>query len=94
MITGGNGMNIDIWATVTQKGQVTIPKQIRDHLGVPSGGKVRFRIRYDGIIVIEKPTGPDQVIGRLQRYANPKQPANAYESREQMENDRAKELGH
>jgi AbrB family looped-hinge helix DNA binding protein len=87
-------MDQEIWATVTEKGQVTIPKPIREHLGIPAGGKIRFRRRYDGIIVIEKPTNAAQVMGRLQKYANPKKPVNAYDTKEQMEHDRAKELGH
>lgn len=87
-------MEQETWATVTEKGQVTIPKPIRDHLGIPTGGKVRFRLRYDGVIVIEKPTTAAQVMGRLQKYATPKKPVNVYKAREQMEYDRAKELGH
>ena len=33
---------------VTQKGQVTIPKPIRDHLGIGPGSKVEFKraLRY------------------------------------------------
>jgi len=73
---------------------VTIPKPIRDHLGISTGGKVHFRLRYDGVIVIEKPTTAAQVRGRLQKYATPKKPVDAYETREQMEHDRTKELGH
>ncbi len=34
--------------TVTSKGQVTIPKAVRDRLGVASGGKVEFEIGDDG----------------------------------------------
>lgn len=82
------------WATVTHKGQVTIPKPIREKLGVPDGGKIRFRLRYDGLIVIEKPTEAKQIIGSLRRYANPNNPVNAYEAKESLEHDRAKELGY
>lgn len=82
------------WATVTEKGQVTIPKPIRDELGVPSGGKIRFRRRYDGVIVIEKPATAAQVMGSLKRYADTGHPVDAYKMREQMEHDRAKELGY
>lgn len=82
------------WATVTEKGQVTIPKPIRDELGVPSGGKIRFRRRYDGVIVVERPTTASQVMGSLKRYADPDNPVDAYKMREQMEHDRAKELGY
>lgn len=82
------------WATVTEKGQVTIPKPIREELGVPNGGKIRFRRRYDGVIVVEKPTTNDQIIGRLQEYASPDNPVDASNIKEQMEHDRAKELGY
>lgn len=30
--------------TVTSKGQVTIPKPVRDHLGITTGGAVEFRL--------------------------------------------------
>ena len=86
--------NIQAWSTVTHKGQVTIPKQIREHLGVPDGGKVRFRLRYDGLVVIERPTQAKQIMGSLARYANPDKPVNAYDSKESLEHDRAKELGY
>lgn len=39
--------------TVTSKGQVTIPKAVRDHLGIVPGSKVGFRRVKDGSIVIE-----------------------------------------
>jgi AbrB family looped-hinge helix DNA binding protein len=82
------------WATVTEKGQVTIPKPIREVLGVPNGGKIRFRKRYDGIIVVERPTTTAQIMGRLKQYADPQSPADSYDARGQRENDRAKELGY
>jgi AbrB family looped-hinge helix DNA binding protein len=40
--------------TVTSKGQVTIPKPVRDHLGIVPGSQVAFRRAIDGSIVIEK----------------------------------------
>jgi AbrB family looped-hinge helix DNA binding protein len=82
------------WATVTEKGQVTIPKPIRKDLGVPNGGKIRFRKRYDGIIVVERPTTTAQIMGRLKQYADPQNPVDSYDARGQRENDRAKELGY
>jgi antitoxin PrlF len=36
--------------TVTAKGQVTIPKDVRDQLGIGPGSKVDFRRRPDGAI--------------------------------------------
>jgi antitoxin PrlF len=40
--------------TVTRKGQVTIPKPVRDHLGIGPGSQIAFRRSDDGSIVIEK----------------------------------------
>ena len=46
--------------TVTTKGQVTIPKAVRDMLGLSPGSKVRFRRTIQGDVVIE----PDRDRGR------------------------------
>jgi antitoxin PrlF len=45
---------------VTSKGQVTIPKPVRDHLGIVPGSEVEFRRAADGSIVIEKADGTRQ----------------------------------
>ena len=39
-------------ATITSKGQVTIPKSVREQLGVESGDKVDFRIGEDGTVTV------------------------------------------
>jgi AbrB family looped-hinge helix DNA binding protein len=36
-------------ATVTSKGQITIPKEVRDALGLESGHQVSFLLREDGV---------------------------------------------
>ena len=38
--------------TVTAKGQVTIPKQVRDLMGIGPGSKVEFRRSADGSILL------------------------------------------
>ena len=38
-------------ATITSKGQITLPKTIRQALGVDSGGKVAFDIRGSQVVV-------------------------------------------
>jgi AbrB family looped-hinge helix DNA binding protein len=38
--------------TVTAKGQVTIPKQVRDLMGIGPGSKVDFRRAADGSVVL------------------------------------------
>lgn len=43
-------------ATLTSKGQITLPKAIRQALGVSSGNKVTFEIRDDEVVV----SGPVQ----------------------------------
>jgi antitoxin PrlF len=43
--------------TVTSKGQVTIPKPVREHLGIAPGSKVEFRRAADGSVVLEKADG-------------------------------------
>ena len=39
---------------VTKKGQVTIPKKLRDKLGVGEGDQVSFSLSEDGSILIRK----------------------------------------
>jgi antitoxin PrlF len=46
--------------TVTSKGQVTIPKPVRDHLGIGPGSQVAFRLADDGSIIIERADGTQQ----------------------------------
>lgn len=40
--------------TVTSKGQITIPKRVRDLLGIRPGSKVEFERAPDGRIVLVK----------------------------------------
>lgn len=43
-------------ATITSKGQITVPKEIRDALGVRPGDRLAFRARDDGSVVVEAET--------------------------------------
>ena len=43
-------------ATLTSKGQVTIPKAVRDELGLRTGDRVAFRVLDDGTVVVEPET--------------------------------------
>lgn len=40
-------------ATVTSKGQVTLPKELRNHLGIQTGSKIRFSISKRAPVTIE-----------------------------------------
>ena len=42
--------------TLTSKGQVTIPKAVRDELGLRVGDRVAFRVLEDGTVVVEPET--------------------------------------
>lgn len=42
-----------VTARLTSKGQVTIPKQMRERLGVKPGGEIDF-VEQDGAIVVRK----------------------------------------
>jgi antitoxin PrlF len=59
--------------TVTSKGQVTIPKRIRDYLGIEPGSEVNFRRADDGHIVIERADGtrPPSRFAKLRGSAGP-----------------------
>lgn len=39
-----------MFATVTDKGQVTVPKEIRDRLGIEPGVKLDFQVEPDGTL--------------------------------------------
>jgi AbrB family looped-hinge helix DNA binding protein len=44
-------------STMTSKGQVTVPKRLRDHLGLRPGAQVEFELRSDGEVVV-RPAQP------------------------------------
>ena len=39
-------------ATLTSKGQTTIPKEIRDSLGMKSGDRITFTLMPDGTVIM------------------------------------------
>ncbi len=43
-------MNTD--ATLTSKGQTTIPKQVRDALGMKAGDRITFTLLPDGVVLM------------------------------------------
>jgi AbrB family looped-hinge helix DNA binding protein len=44
-------------ATLTSKGQVTIPKQVRQELGLKPGDRVTFTVMPDGTAIMRAKTG-------------------------------------
>lgn len=56
-------------STITQKGQVTIPKDVRDSLHIVTGDKVEFIRNAQGEVVIKPVTRKvTEVAGLLSRY--------------------------
>lgn len=43
-------------STVTSKGQITIPKEVRDIVGLEAGHKVSFQVRKDGVVELRPDT--------------------------------------
>ena len=55
-------------ATVTDKGQVTVPKEIRDRLGIAPGSRLDFEAQEDGTLrgrVLAR--GADNLFGLVHR---------------------------
>lgn len=55
-------------STMTSKGQVTIPKAFRDHLGLKPGSKVEFEIDDKGAVVLKAETGLKSRRDRFERF--------------------------
>ncbi|MBK8452553.1 MAG: AbrB/MazE/SpoVT family DNA-binding domain-containing protein [Thiofilum sp.] len=59
-------------STVTQKGQVTIPKSVRDNLNLMTGDKVEFVLTERGEVVLKPFTRKAaEVAGLLSKYKKP-----------------------
>jgi antitoxin PrlF len=43
-------------ATVTSKGQITIPKGVRETVGLQAGHRVSFEVREDGVVEMHPET--------------------------------------
>ncbi|MGC1121769.1 MAG: AbrB/MazE/SpoVT family DNA-binding domain-containing protein [Candidatus Methanofastidiosia archaeon] len=54
-------------ATITEKGQVTIPKVIRDKLGLKKGKKVYFELRGKEAVILPEVKDPLEELRQLRR---------------------------
>jgi len=54
-------------ATLTTKGQITIPKQVRDHLGVETGDRLSFVVQEDGTVIVKPITRHVRELGGILR---------------------------
>ena len=58
-------------AKVTSKGQITLPKQVRDELGLAPGDSVSFEDKDDGTLVISKAVTTPKSLAGLIEYDGP-----------------------
>ncbi len=62
-----------VTATLTSKGQLTIPKAVRESLHLHTGDRVAFIVRGDAEAVLKPVTkSVDEVYGRLHRPGQPR----------------------
>jgi antitoxin PrlF len=73
LLTGRTITEAAMTTKVTSNGRVTVPKRIRDYLGIEPGSEVAFRRAADGSIVIERADGtrPPSRLAKLVGSAGP-----------------------
>ena len=54
---------------VTEKGQVTIPKDIRDKLGIGPGSEVEFIAGKSGVTLVKAEMSPEERVRRFEEWA-------------------------
>jgi antitoxin PrlF len=52
-------------STITAKGQTTVPKAVRQALGVDYGGRIAFRVTGKGVTVVRADEDEDPAIGEF-----------------------------
>ena len=75
-------------AKVTSKGQITLPKWVRESLGLNPGASVEFILR-EGHIHLLKTSGSvsEALAGSLRRYAGKRDPASERAMMERVRNE-------
>ena len=62
-------------ATMTVKGRITVPREIRNRLGLKSGDKVAFTMLSDGTVIVRPKTRRlADLVGSLTRPDQPSVP--------------------
>ena len=59
-------------ATLTTKGQITIPKEVREHLGVDTGDRLSFVVQADGTVIVQPLTRHVRELAGLLRRPRPR----------------------
>lgn len=76
--------------TITDKGQITLKKEVLAHLGAKPGDKVEAELKADGKLLVSKPAGLpwSRLVGMLH---DPSQPPLSLEDMDQMIMDAVEE---
>ena len=61
------------YSTMTSKGQITVPKAIRDALQLETGDRVQFRLRDDRVVEMSPETGDILVLYEILKPTKKKQ---------------------
>lgn len=56
------GVALEEFSTITAKGQTTVPKAVRQALGVDYGGRIAFRVGDGGVTVVRADADEDPSI--------------------------------
>ena len=66
--------------TLTSKGQATIPKVIRDLLGVKPGGRISFEVREGDVVVraAQSPAGMLAAYGKIRSRRTTRESVGSY----------------
>jgi antitoxin PrlF len=81
-------------STLTSKGQVTIPKQVRDHLGLKMGDRLLFEIEDGGRLVVRlEERDPLGALPGLLRHLARDRPLSIAEMHEGIAQHLAEKLG-
>jgi AbrB family looped-hinge helix DNA binding protein len=74
-------------STISSKGQITVPAEVRDQLGLRAGTVVRFKIRPDGVLLI-KGGGGQHPVDRVFGVIKPAQRMDSLELLDRMRGPR------
>lgn len=76
---------------VTMKGTTTIPKQVRNELGIKSGDRVHFEMNKDGDYVLRKDLTLEEVRIMNEKYTKNAPKRTIQEEKQFIQEGRAKE---
>ena len=74
-------------STISSKGQITVPVEVRERLGLAAGTTVRFELRPDGVL-LKKGSGRDHPVDKVFGVIRPSRPKDSLALLDQMRGPR------